>query len=368
MLPYPSRKKKSKKLFIISTVVAACIFSGSYFVFSNSSSDEVVAKINGQKIYKSEIELRLHDVFEGQDGVTKTPDLDKLPKEILEILAKEVYLEKELTKEAMKSDVVKTKEVKARIEDAKNKIVRQSYIDSILKSEITDEKINNKYLELTKELEGKKEYQIFHIVVKSKEEAEKIAKDLKAKKSSSRFAEMAKKYSIDQETANKGGEIDYTLEDSMIKEIAAVVANLEKEQISDPIETKYGWHIVKVGDIREAKALSFEAVKDNIRDQLIQDRVNEINNKIINNAKVQILIQLKEIEKSQNNEAPKDVSMESATPAPEATEASATASETTSEVKEATATEETKEESSAKEEENKNKSNEKQKKHKKSKR
>ncbi len=361
MLPYPSRKKKSKKLFIISTVVAACIFSGSYFVFSNSSSDEVVAKINGQKIYKSEIELRLHDVFEGQDGVTKTPDLDKLPKEILEILAKEVYLEKELTKEAMKSDVVKTKEVQARIEDAKNKIVRQSYIDSILKSEITDEKINNKYLELSKELEGKKEYQIFHIVVKSKEEADKIAKDLKAKKSSSRFAEMAKKYSIDQETANKGGEIDYTLEDSMIKEISAVVANLEKDQISDPIETKYGWHIVKIGDIREAKALSFESVKDNIRDQLIHDRVNEINNKIINNAKVQILIQLKEIEKSQDKEAPKDVSMESATPAPEATEAA-------SEVKEATATEEAKEESSEKEEENKNKSNEKQKKHKKSKR
>jgi peptidyl-prolyl cis-trans isomerase C len=313
MLPYPSRKKKSKKLFVVATIAAACIFSGSYYVLTNTSSDEVVAKINGQKIYKSEIELRLHDVFEGQSGSANSPELSKLPKEIIEILAKEVYLEKELTKEALRSDAVKTPEVKEKIADSKNKILRQAYIDSIIKKEITDDKINNKYLELSKELEGKKEYQIFHIVVKTKEEAEKIAKELKYKRSPSKFAELAKKYSIDQETATKGGEIDYTLEDSMIKEIAAVVTSLEKDQISDPIETKFGWHLVKVGDVREAKALSFESVKDNIRDQLIQDRVNEINNKIINNAKVQILIQLSQIEKSKvADAAPQDVSMDAA--------------------------------------------------------
>jgi len=366
MLPYPSRKKKSKKLFIVATVVAAFIFTGSYLIFSSSSSDDVVAKINGQKIYKSEIEVRLHDVFEGQEGGSKTPELNKLPKEIIEILAKEVYLEKELTKEAMKSEATKTKEVKNKINDAKNKILRQSYIDSILKNEITEEKINDKYFELSKELEGKKEYQIFHIVVKTREEADKIAKELKSKRSATKFAELAKKYSIDPETASKGGEIDYTLEDSMIKEVAAVVKTLEKDKTSDPIETKYGWHIVKVGDVREAKALSFEAVKDNIRDQLIQDRVNEINNKIINNAKVQILIQLKEVEKP----APQEVSMEDTpTNAEEKTpgievaskEQSTEPTESVEEQKEAVAEEE-------KDAETKNKSNAKNKKSKKSKR
>ncbi|NBV06941.1 MAG: hypothetical protein EBS06_06900 [Proteobacteria bacterium] len=298
MLPYPSRKKKSKKIFAVATIAAALIFLGSYALLKGSHDEEVVAKVNGQKIFKSEIQLRLSDVFEGQQGSIKTPDLDKLPKEIIEILAKEVYLEKELTKEALKSEAVKTAEVKARINDSKNKILRQAYIDSILKKEITEEKINNKYLELSKELEGKKEYQIFHIVVKTKEEAEKIAKQLKSKKGASKFAELAKKYSIDQETANKGGEVDYTLEDSMVKEIAVVATTLKKDEISDPIQTKFGWHLIKVGDVREAKPLSFEAVKDNIRDQLIQDRVNEINNKIIGGAKIQILISSAEDKKT----------------------------------------------------------------------
>ncbi len=370
MLPYPSRKKKSKKLFVVATIAAACIFSGSYYVLTNTSSDEVVAKINGQKIYKSEIELRLHDVFEGQEASVNSPEVSKLPKEIIEILVKEVYLEKELTKEALRSDAVKTKEVKEKIADSKNKILRQAYIDSIIKKEITADKINNKYLELSKELEGKKEYQIFHIVVKTKEEAEKLAKELKYKKSPAKFAELAKKYSIDQETAAKGGEIDYTLEDSMIKEVAAVITTLDKDQISEPIQTKFGWHLVKVGDVREAKALSFESVKDNIRDQLIQDRVNEINNKIINNAKVQILIQLNKNEKSKGSEvAPKDVSMD-ASPSEEVqannnkTEVEIVSNEATSkEMKE-----ETDQADEEKDADNKNKSHAKQKNYKKSKR
>ncbi len=306
MLSFPSRKKKSKKLFIAATALAAVVFAGSYFIISNSSTGEVVAKINGQKIFRSEIEMKLSEVFEGQDA-SNIPAIDNLPKEIVEILVKEVYLERELTKEAAKSEIGKSTEVQNKITEAKNRILRQSYIDSILKKDINDQKVNDKYLDLSKELEGKKEYQIFHIVVKTKEEADKIVQDLRGKKSS-KFADFAKKYSIDQDTAEKGGEIDYTLEDSMIKEIASVVTTLEKDQISDPVETKYGWHIIKLGDTRPAKALSFEAVKDNIRDQLIQDKINEINKRIIKEAKVQILIQLKEIEKSQkqNTNIPAD--------------------------------------------------------------
>jgi parvulin-like peptidyl-prolyl isomerase len=278
-------------LFILATVAAALIFAGTFYLIKNSSNDEVIAKINGQKVFRSEVDTKLYEVFNGQDQNLKSPEIEKLPKEVLEILVKEIYLEKELTKQAVKSDAAKTDQIKNKISDSKNKIIRQAYIDSILQKEITDEKVNNKYLELSKELEGKKEFLVSHIVVKTKEEAEKIAKELKYRKS--KFAEFAKKYSIDQDTAIKGGNLDYILEDSMIKEIAAAVSSLKKDEISEPIQTKFGWHLVKISDIREAKPLSFEAVKDNIKDQLTQDKVNEINNKIINNLKIQILIKLK---------------------------------------------------------------------------
>lgn len=362
MLPYPSRKKKSKKLFLLTTVAAAFVFGASYLIIENTSHDQVVAKINGQKIFKSEVETKLSSVFENNNNSNKIPELEKLPKEIIEILVKEIYLEKELTKEAKKSEVATSKEVKNKIEESKNRILRQAYVDSILKNEITNEKVNDKYLELTKELEGKKEYKIFHIVVKTKEEAEKIAQELNGKNGGKKFAELAKKYSIDPDTADKGGEIDYTLEDAMIKEISSVVASLEKDQVSNPIQTKYGWHLVKVGDVRDAKPLAFEDVKENIHDQLVQDRVNELNNKLIKNAKIQLLIQLKEIEKSAEKK--------SATPseAIPAEETKATSTDKAAEEKTVKENEEVKSEDAAKAEENSEKSNEKHKKHKQSKR
>lgn len=286
-----SRKKNSTKIFIAATIVAALIFSASHYLISKRSDGNVVAKINGDKIYKSDIEKKLRSVFEGQNQGINLPEVENLPKEVIEILAKEIYLDKELTKTAAKSKAGKSEETLGRITEAKDKILRQAYVDSLIKSEITDQKINEKYVELTNELAGKKEYLVSHIVVKTKEDAEKIAQSLQK---STKFSEAAKKYSIDQESAGKGGELGYILEDNIIKEISEAVTKLKKNEISAPIQTKFGWHLVKFSDVRDAKALPFESVKENIRDQLIQDKLNEINSEIIKDAKIEILIQLKE--------------------------------------------------------------------------
>ena len=242
----------------------------------------------------------------------KIPEVEALPTEVLEILVKEIYLEKELTKEAAKSKVASEKEVKDRILEAKNRILRQAYVDSLLKEEISDQRISDKYSELSNDLTGKKEYLISHIVTKTKEEAEKISQELKNKKSV-KFADEAKKYSIDQESAEKGGDLGYILENNMIKEIADVVVNLKVEDISDPIQTKFGWHVIKVTDIRDAKALEFEAVKENIRDQLTQDVLNDINAKITKGAKIEFLIKSKE---PKSEEKPKDAAAPAEQPAP----------------------------------------------------
>jgi len=293
-----SRKKNSTKIFIAVTIVAALIFAASSY-FMSTNNDVVIATVNNQKIFKSEVERKLRNVFEGQQGFggqsqdVKIPELETLPKEVVEILVKEVYLDKELVKEAKKSKIANSKEIQDKVNDAKNKILRQAYIDSLVKSEVTDQKVSDKYAELSNELTGKKEYSISHIVTKSKEDAEKVLKELKAKKGP-KFTEAAKKYSIDQDSAEKGGDLGYILEDNMIKEISDAIANLKQDEISNPIQTKFGWHLVKVVDIRDAKALPFEAVKDNIHDQLLQDTMNEVNSKITKDVKIKILITLKE--------------------------------------------------------------------------
>jgi peptidyl-prolyl cis-trans isomerase C len=289
-------RKNSTKIFIAVTAAAALIFLVSNYLVKRAN-EVVVAKINNQKIFKNEIEKKLRLAFEGQNfsengQELKIPEVENLPREVIEILAKEIYLEKELTKKAKKSKVADDPEIKAQIEETQNRILRQAYIDSLVKAEITDQKISDKYIELSNELVGKKEYLVWHIVTKTKEDADKVLRSLKAKRAM-RFSDAAKKYSIDQESAAKGGELGFILEDNMIKEIAEVVTKLKPGEISKPIQTKFGWHIVKFSESREAKAIPFESAKFNIKNQLIQNKINEINSDIIKGVNVQIIIRPK---------------------------------------------------------------------------
>jgi len=338
-----SKKKNSHKIFVAVTVAAAIVFGATYY-FINKKDDVVVAKINDQKIFKSEIENKLREVFDGkniQSAEVTVPEIATLPREVIELLVKEIYLEKELTAEAKKSKVAQTQEIKDKIADAKNKILRQAYVSSLLKEEISEQKVSDKYAELSAGLAGKKEFSVFHIVVQNKAEAEKLIKELKGKKASEKlFAELAKKYSIDQESAANGGDLGYVLEDNMIKEISDVVLKLKKDEISEPVQTKFGWHVIKVADIRDAKPLPFEAVKENIREQLSQDKLNEINSKFTKDAKIKILIDLKEAEApkeaQENSEAPKAEGETNAAVDPAATpeQAAPTAENPTTENKE----------------------------------
>ena len=297
-----SRNKNSVRIFSAITLIAAVILGASYYLNNKKEKGMVVAKVNGQEIYQSEIEQKLRNIFEGQGEEVAVPAIENLPKEVLDILIKETYLDKELSKLAKSSDVMKNKKVKELVAAAESKILRQSYIDSVLEKEVTEQKVSAKYSEISSNLAGKKEYSIFHIVAKSKEEAEKTYKEITAKKKSIRFSDAAKKYSIDQESAERGGDLGFVLEENMIKEIADAIVNLKQDEISAPIQTKFGWHLVKFTEVREAQPLPFDSVKQNLREQLEQDKTNEIEAKIVKDAKVEIVIKLKEAVESKKAE------------------------------------------------------------------
>ncbi len=292
------KRKKITKIFITVTAIAALGFV-SFAIISNVKKEksQTVAIINGEKITKSEVDQKLRGIFEGQNFMNQSEykpiEVESLPKDVVEIIVKEIYIEKKITKEAEKSDTAKLEQTKQKIAETTAKILRQSYIDSIIKTSVTDQKISEKYAELNNEIAGKKEYAISHIVVKDKESAEKLTQELKSKKSS-KFADLAKKYSIDQESGQKGGDLGYILEDNIVKEISTEITKLKKGEISKPIETKFGWHLIKYTDIREAKALPFEEVKENIKEQLYQETINGINARITKDIKVKILISAKE--------------------------------------------------------------------------
>lgn len=288
-----TRKRNLTKLFLTVALFVA-IFAAAVFYFSDrSKNDVVIAKVNNKKIYKSEIERKISLVFSLNGDKGQIPQLESLPVELVETLAKEIYFEKELVARAKKSKIMKDPDLKAKLKETEAKIITAAYLESILKEKVTDEKISEKYAELSNDLKGKKEFSIAHIIVKEKEEADKIYKSLTDKKSKKnvKFSDLAKKYSLDKDSANKGGSLGYMLEDNIIKEIAELLPKLKKGEISEPVKTKFGWHIIKLDDIRDPKALTFEEAKQNIKDQLVRNETSSLYNDIFKDAKIKILIE-----------------------------------------------------------------------------
>jgi peptidyl-prolyl cis-trans isomerase C len=282
------RKKKSKKVLISAAVVAATIFAVWQLFFCCENQGKVIAKINGEKIYEAQIQNKLALMLGvATNDSADLPKVKDLPASALEILAKEVYFDEELAKIAKKSRVSKNDEVRNRINNAKNSILRQAYIENIIKEETSEERISQKYNELSNEINGKKEYLISHILLKDEEGAKKLYENLQAKKIS--FNKAVKKYSLDKESASDNGKLGFVLENNLIPEIANEISKLKLNEISLPIKTEFGIHIVTYSEVKDAKALPFEEVKENIRQELIKEILDSTKDNILKDAKIIII-------------------------------------------------------------------------------
>ena len=226
--------------------------------------------------------------------------------QVIEALVQDIYLQKELDKIVAKSPVAKNKDLKKQIEDYKNTTLRQAYLESIVAGKVTDQRVKDKYSELSSELSGKKEEHLKHILVASEDEAKKIIELLKKKNSS--FEKLAKEYSKDGAKAELGGDLGYVILDNLDEDFAKAIVILKKGQTSDPIKTKFGWHIVRVEDIRNVELPAFESLKTTIEDNLKQEIVESVFSKITKKAKVKILIDLKPLPEKDAAAEPKNPS------------------------------------------------------------
>ncbi|HLD76720.1 MAG TPA: peptidylprolyl isomerase [Rickettsiales bacterium] len=306
------KKKKMKKIFAIIAMAAIVSYIVVVFLNKSPSEDRAVAKVGNKKIYKSEISAKISEIFaaNGSD-IGNVLKIENMPAEVIETFSREIYLEKKLVKKAKQVRLNKNPEIRSRLEHEESKILIDAYLNYIIEKNVNDVAIKEKYAELMGNLEGKKEYELSHIVVADEKEALVVYQsysETSVNQKPKKFVELAKKYSIDKESANKKGDLGYILEDNIIKEIAEIVLKMTKGEYSKPIKTEFGWHIVKIDNIRDAKVFPFEEVKDDIREQMIKEKTKEIYDEIFNDVEVKILIDLNKKEEpktSQQNEETK---------------------------------------------------------------
>ncbi len=127
-----------------------------------------------------------------------------------------------------------------------------------------------------------------HILVATEEEAKEIEAELKK---GADFATLAKEKSKDPSGAANGGDLGYFTKDQMVPEFAEAAFKLDKGQISDPVHTQFGWHIIKVEDKRTKPTPTFEEVKPQLDNYVARRAQEELVDNLRKSAKIERLDQ-----------------------------------------------------------------------------
>lgn len=226
------------------------------------AADPVVAVVDGHKFTYSQ-------VMEAKAGLPKqyqaAPD-DKIFPVLLNQTV-DTYL---INKAAQASGEANNPEVKKEIAKASEALISQAYLLSKVKNTISDAAVQAKYNEVIKNFPQEKEVHLRHILVDSKEVAQSV---IKALKGGADFKKLAQTKSKDG-TSKEGGDLGFFRKSELPKELADAAFALTPGSYSqEPVKTDFGWHVLKVEEIRDAKPPKFEEVKNEIKALMTQEAV-----------------------------------------------------------------------------------------------
>jgi peptidyl-prolyl cis-trans isomerase C len=223
---------------------------------------QTVATVNGKAIPTSRVDEMVKQITSQKNAPPDSPDLRLKVKE--ELINRELLLQT-----AEKLGLEKTAEVKAQMDMARQTIMARALVnDFVKKNPISDAEVAAEY-ERIKSVTGDKEYHVRHILVKSEDEAKAIIAKIKAGAS---FEELAKQ-SADPGSANNGGDLDWATPAAFVKPFSDAMVTLQKGQMTEtPVQSQYGFHIIKVDDIRAAKIPALDDVKAQITEGLQQKK------------------------------------------------------------------------------------------------
>ena len=170
-----------------------------------------------------------------------------------------------IAKAAEAQKVDQTPEFQNRLAYARMKALMEALMMQEAKKAVSAELKRKTYDELVKSAPADMEVHARHILVDDEAKAKDIAKRAKAGED---FAKLAKENSKD--SAEDGGDLGYFTKDQMVPEFAAAAFKLEKGQVSDPVKTQFGWHVIKVEDKRQKAVPSYEQVEDQVEQYLVR--------------------------------------------------------------------------------------------------
>lgn len=234
-----------------------------------------LAVVNGKPVPSSRANIMVKQMT--TQGQQDTPELRAMIKD--ELINREILIQ-----EADKLGLGSSADVKAQIDIARQSIlIRALVADYLKKNPVKDADIKAEY-DKFKAQASDKEYHARHILVETEDEAKAIIAKLKA---GAKFEDLAKQ-SKDPGSAANGGDLDWAAPAAFVKPFSDAMVSLKKGQLLEtPVKTQFGYHVIRLDDVRAAKVPTLEEVKPQIIESLQQRKLQAYQKQLRDKAKIQ---------------------------------------------------------------------------------
>ncbi len=235
-----------------------------------------LAIVNGQPVPKARADLLASQL--AKSGRPVSAEMQGQIKD--EVIAREIFMQ-----EAQKRGLDATDDFKAQMELARQTLlIRELFADYQKANPVSDPEIQAEYDKFVA-TNGGKEYKARHILVEKEDEAKAIIASLKK---GGKFDEIAKKQSKDPGSGAHGGDLDWANAGSYVPEFSAALTKLKKGQTTDaPVKTQFGYHVIRLDDVRDAQLPKLEEVKPQITQQLQQQKLTKFQEDLRGKAKIE---------------------------------------------------------------------------------
>lgn len=246
---------------LVALVSVVSVMSGSMAM----AQDQVVAKVNGKSI--TEADMRLADAEIGNE-------LGTLPPEQRRRVLLEYLIENQLFAEAAEGEKLASgAQFDERMQYWRRRALRDSYFERSVKGTVDDREARKLYDQQVSGIKPEEEVRARHILVDNEDKAHEVYEKIAHGED---FSKMARDHSKDPGSKDDGGDLGYFAQGQMVPEFEVAAFKLKKGDISQPVQTKFGWHLIKIEDRRARGAPPFEQVKERILASLVHKKAQEV--------------------------------------------------------------------------------------------
>jgi peptidyl-prolyl cis-trans isomerase C len=242
-----------------------------------ATKDPVVATVNGQPIYLSELEI-------AQQALP--PQYRTMPlASVFPALLDRIADSKLVVGDAKKNKIETDPTFKRRMAFVEDQVIQDYWLQREIAKRISPDKLQQRYQEKLKSMPPEEEVHARHILVATEAEAKALLAELKK---GTPIDKLAKEKSTDKASGAEGGDLGWFKRTDMVKEFSDAAFALKKGELSEtPIKTQFGYHIIKVEDRRQAPPPAFEEIAEQIREDLARETVTAFIDQLRSGAKIE---------------------------------------------------------------------------------